>query len=283
MCQRDVAIEAEPRNRLVAVGPLDAISATRAAWLSIARIADEQDLRSLIKQKQAHCTIETGNDARSDTDLDPARLHQKRRGIQWRTIRRRLLDRHAARVDAVKALTRVEEELGLCKRPQHDTELRASDGCVGVAGIHRRHKRIDIRIVEIATITQRRAEPVHPVHRVLDIDSDTRFLHLVVASPRQKLPLIRIGQRQTNVVIAALKTDFGLHRQTGEGAIECVRSADAAEHPVVVLMKLIALIRVIQKIREIKVQNKQTKKNKKTNQQNTKHNTTRPPPKKRKP
>ncbi len=106
-------------------------------------------------------------------------------------------------------------------------------------------------MVEIAAPADTGSQPVGPVQRVLDKHADAALLHRVTANRRQELALNGIVQVEPDIVIAALRAEFGFDRQAREPAPESVRRVDPAEDAVVMLMKLIAIHGIAEDIGEI--------------------------------
>ena len=150
----------------------------------------------------------------------------------------------------MKAVTSGEIEFGLVERPEYHAEFRAGDGCLHIAGI----KRIvaDVaRLVPIAAQSRDGAKPGVPLRRVLDVKAGAAFPHLVLARGRKRDTLERVGEADTDVVIAALKSECRRGLGVAEAALECVAGVKTEDRTAVGLAELVAIHRIVEEVREV--------------------------------
>ena len=149
------------------------------------------------------------------------------------------------------AVTGADKQFRLVEWTQHHGEFGTADSSTNIAGIVGVKDRDHVCDIVVPAPAHRGPKPVGPVHCILGVDPDARFLHLVASDIGQEGTLKRVGQGKVDVVISGLDAEGGLHQPAGERPVEGSRRIRTHHHAIVVLMKLVTLGRVGQKVGEV--------------------------------
>jgi len=141
--QRKIGIDADPGAKVVFIRDLHAGAHARGARGGRASVPLENKLRTLLQIKKADRAVEIRYRLGANADLGANGSHQKWRSALRRTgIAGDFYRGYAARVVAVVAGARSEEQFRLVEGAERHGEFRTGDCRVWIAGVRRLQNRI---------------------------------------------------------------------------------------------------------------------------------------------
>ncbi|EEF23425.1 conserved hypothetical protein, partial [Ricinus communis] len=243
-----------PGQRHVAVVPLDPAPPARPVGLGRAGIADVDQLRIEVQLPQRQRALQPRQPFRPQAELHPPRLDKTWHRIDGIPAARVDPRRHAARVVAVEAPTRVDEELGLRPGAEHQRELRRHQRRPRRAGVLHLAQAVHAEARLIRAHADHRARPGRQLHAGLAVDPDQRLPHAIVARGADHRAGLGVEQADPCAVLSQLHPELAARRQSAQRVVDRVAGAGTVDLAVVLLRELVAGVRPLHRVGEIRVQ-----------------------------